>query len=390
MRRRAIWTLVFAIGSLLAAIEILDSSRESTPIDVSQQAHLRTMIGQMLIIGFPGSSMSEEWPARVAGLISDGEIGGVLLLSGNVQSPAQLRALTGALTKAGGPLKPFIAIDQEGGTVQRLTRYKGFLGLPAAGTVAMTDPAAAFTLYSRQARELAVEGITVNFGPVVDLNINPDNPIIAKLERSFGDRPEIVTPYARAFIKAHLDAGVLTAAKHFPGHGSSSTDPHRTVANISRSWTKDELAPFKSLAGDYWSVPMIMVGHLVLDGFSDGGAPTSLSHRAVTEILRNELGYKGLIVTDDLDMAAVRERYGAETAFVKAVAAGNDLIIAANNRVPDSTLVQKVTDAIVAAVGRGEIEFRRIEKSYERILAAKAKLAEMQALSNRGETRRDP
>lgn len=387
MIRRAIWALVFAVASLVAAIEILDNDAEHGPIDGPEHAHLKKMIGQMLIIGFPGSSMSEEWPARVASMIGDGEIGGVLLLSGNIQSPAQLRALTGALMAAGGPLKPFIAVDQEGGAVQRLTRYKGFLGLPAAARVAMTGPAAALALYARQARELAAEGITVNLGPVVDLNVNPDNPIIAKLERSFGSRPDIVTPYARIFIKAHFDAGILTAAKHFPGHGSSSTDPHEAAVNISGSWTKAELAPFESLTRDYQRVPMIMVGHLVLDGFSDGSAPTSLSHRAVSEILRDALGYDGLIVTDDLDMAAVRERYGLEVAFVKAVAAGNDLIIAANNRAPDSGLVQKVTDAIIAAVERGEIESGRIEKSYERILAAKTKLAGLRARLTRDETK---
>jgi beta-N-acetylhexosaminidase len=347
------------------------------PLGLSpEQTAMKRMIGQMLVIGFPGTSLEQVWPSRVADMIAKGEIGGVILLSDNIVSPEQLRRLTAALIKAGGALKPFIAVDQEGGAVQRLTRYKGFQGLPSAETVALGNVSAAFQTYARQAQELAALGITVNLGPVVDLNVAADNPIIGALGRSYGPSAEAVLPFARAFIAAHSQRGILTAAKHFPGHGSSTTDPHFEIADVNGDWLQQELDPFKTLAAGEGSVPMMMIGHLIVEGFSDGDAPASLSRKAVTGILRKQWKYEGLAVTDDLDMAAVRNRYGVEEAFVRAVAAGNDLILAANHRSPDPTLVERGTQAILAAVHAGKIDRAQIRKSYERILAAKRRLAE--------------
>jgi beta-N-acetylhexosaminidase len=371
--------MAFGICLALALATYLRTGGELPLIESPERAKLRTMIGQMLLIGFPGASMEEEWPRRVTAMIAKGEIGGVLLLAGNIRSPGQLKTLTAALERAGRGVKPFIAIDQEGGAVQRLPQYKGFLGLPAAHTVALSGSAAALTLYTRQAQELAALGITVNLGPVLDLNVNPDNPIIAELDRSYGETAEGVAAFGRAFVQSHLQQGILTAAKHFPGHGSSATDPHHTIADISASWRQEELVPFKLLATHPVPVPMIMVGHLILDGYSDGQAPASLSRGTVTRLLRKELGYEGLIITDDLDMAAVRASYGVVDAFVRAVAAGNDLILAANTRSPDADMIRKVTKAIIAAVERGEIDRRQIEVSYNRILAAKSQLAQLQA-----------
>src|SRR5688572_13784349 len=219
-----------AVALLLAVLGLLALQRD--PPLTPEQAELRRMVGQMLIIGFPGTSLAEEWPARVAHMIRTGEIGGVLLLSGNVRSPAQLQQLTRGLSLAGGAVRPFIAIDQEGGAVQRLTRYKGFSGLPAAAMVSLAKAEEAFVLYARQAEELAAQGITINLGPVVDLDIAPDNPVISRLGRSYGATPEIVMPFARAFIEAHRQWGVLTAAKHFPGHGSSLVDPHDALPRV--------------------------------------------------------------------------------------------------------------------------------------------------------------
>ncbi len=339
-----------------------------------EQAELRRMIGQMLVIGFPGTSLAEEWPARVADMIAKGEIGGVLLLSGNISSPAQLQALTrGFRDVSGKGVKPFIAIDQEGGAVQRLTRFKGFSGLPAAAMVALADPDQAFSLYAGQAEELAAQGITVNLGPVVDLAVTPDNPVISRLGRSYGPTPQTVMPFARAFIRAHRELGLLTAAKHFPGHGSSLADPHTAIDNVTGRWSKVELEPFNLLIREPPAVPMIMVGHVVLEGFSDGDAPASLSRLAVTQILRGKLGYEGLIITDDLDMAAVRSRYSIDDAVVKAVAAGNDLVLVANNEAPDPDLVERATRAVMRAVEKGQIPRRQIEASHARILAAKTK-----------------
>jgi beta-N-acetylhexosaminidase len=339
---------------------------------------LRRMVGQMLVVGFPGAAASDPWPSRAISWVRDGKVGGVLLLGGNVRSPDQLRMLTSRLIAAGGPVRPLIAIDQEGGAVQRLTREKGFRGLASAGEIARTaDPITAFTIYARQADELASNGVNVNFGPVVDLESGTPNPVIGGLDRTYGTAPEAVLPYANAFINAHRQRGILIAAKHFPGHGSSAEDPHLELVDISKGWSDLELQPFMRLAkGDRTS--MIMVGHLILDGFSDGKRPASLSRKAVTEKLRRGLGYDGLIVTDDLDMGAIRGHYSLEEAFVLAVAAGNDIIVHANTRAPDPDLVDKVTEAIVLAVSSGRIPRSQIEQSYRRILSAKGSLAERQ------------
>ena len=358
-----------AVALLLAVLGFLAFERD--PPLTPEQAELRRMIGQMLIIGFPGTSLAEEWPARVADLIRKGEIGGVLLLSDNVRSPAQLQQLTRGLSLAGGAVRPFIAIDQEGGAVQRLTRYKGFSGLPSAAMVSLSKAEEAFVLYARQAEELAAQGITINLGPVVDLDIAPDNPVISRLGRSYGATPETVVPFARAFIQAHRQRGLLTAAKHFPGHGSSLADPHDALPRVTGRWSKAELEPFSQLIRERPTVPMIMVGHLQLAGFSDGDTPASLSRLAITEILRGRLGYDGLIITDDLDMAAVRGRYQIEAAVVKAVAAGNDLVLVANNENPDPDLVERSLRAVLAAVEEGTIPRHQLEASHRRILAAK-------------------
>jgi beta-N-acetylhexosaminidase len=369
------WLAVTAVlASMVLALLVAPHGPIIPDLESAARAQLRAMIGQMLVIGFPGTSVQEEWPARIAKMIGNGEIGGVLLLGDNIESPEQLRELTGALRGAGGMFPPLIAVDQEGGAVQRLSPYKGFLGLPAAKTVAGTDVETAYALYAEQARQLVAEGITVNFGPVADLDLNPDNPIIGRLARSYGERPEVVASFGRAFVAAHSEAGVLTAAKHFPGHGSGDSDPHDMAVNPATRWQKQELAPFRSLMEEEPRVPMVMVGHLIIEGFSDGDAPTSLSRRAVTDVLREELAFEGLIITDDLDMAAVRERYGREEAFVRAAAAGNDLLLSANRAAPDQDLVEKVTRALVGAVEDGRISREQIEASYRRIAAAKRSL----------------
>jgi beta-N-acetylhexosaminidase len=336
------------------------------------------MIGQMILLGFPGTKAAEERPARVARMIRDGEIGGVILFPGNIAAPSQLKALTASLDRAGGSLRPFIGIDQEGGAIQRLTAAKGFAGLASARKVASQDEAAAYRVYRDAAREQAGLGINLNLGPVVDLEVDPASPAIGRLERSFGRDPDRVASFARQFIDAHHDAGVLVAAKHFPGHGSAALDPHEQAVDVGKTWQEAELAPFRDLAADQVA-DMIMVGHLIHPRFSDGDRPASLSGRAIREVLRGELGFRGLVVTDDLEMGAIQARYGLEEAAVLAVAAGADLMIFANLKQPDPALASRVLDAVSQAVEQGRISRATIEQSYRRILAAKTKIAERRA-----------
>jgi beta-N-acetylhexosaminidase len=306
-------------------------------------------------------------------MIRDGRIGGVILFAQNVADPSQLKRLIGSLSDAGRPLRPFICVDQEGGTIQRLTKAKGFVGLPSAREVSRLEQAAAYRLYRKGAGELADLGVNVNFGPVVDLNTNAANPAIGRLARSYDRDPEKVIAYARQFIDAHDQAGVFTAAKHFPGHGSAPLDPHNEIVDITRTWQEKELEPFRDLISDNF-VDMIMVGHLIHPKFSDNNRPASLSRRAIEGSLRTTLGFRGLVVTDDLDMGAIRDRYSIEEASVMAVEAGSDLLVIANNKNPDPMIADRIANAVADAVAAGRIPRQKIEAAYQRILAAKKKL----------------
>jgi beta-N-acetylhexosaminidase len=363
--------LIFAVFAALRAAFGADLPDE-TPVP------LRAMIGQMILIGFPGTKPAEEWPARVIKMIGDSEIGGVILFPQNIVDPPQLKALDAALRKAGGARPPFIAVDQEGGLIQRLTPAKGFIGTPSALKVAATDEAAAYRVYRAMAHELAGEGINLNFGPVVDLAIDPNGPAIAKLERSFGRDPNRVANFAHQFVDAHHDEGVLVAAKHFPGHGSAALDTHDEVVDVSATWQEAELIPFRDLASDQ-AADMIMVGHLIHPRFSDGDKPASLSRRAMQDVLRGELGFRGLIVTDDLQMGAIQARYGIEEASVLAVAAGADLMIFANLKAPDPEITSRVLNAVAQAVEQGRVSRERIEDAYRRIITAKKKITGRQS-----------
>jgi beta-N-acetylhexosaminidase len=338
------------------------------------QSDIRAMVGQMIVVGFPGAQPKEEWPDRISKWVESGQVGGVILFANNVINAEQLKSLVKSINPINGQLRPFVCVDQEGGAIQRLTAAKGFVGLPSAQQIGELDLGAANSLFRNSARELNSFGINVNFGPVVDLNVNPANPAIGRLGRSFGADPAKVTAYARQFIEAHKQAGIMTAPKHFPGHGSSREDPHDSIVDVSKTWSDKELIPFRDLIGENFA-QMIMVGHLIHPRFSDGNLPASLSKRAIGGVLRDELGFRGLVVTDDLDMGAIRERYAVEDAAVLAIAAGADLIIVANTRMPDAQLPERIISAVIRAVADSRISAANIEESYRRIRAAKQSLS---------------
>lgn len=343
---------------------------------ISSQARIKATltrkIGQMLMIGFPGSAPRGAWARHIRGDIRAGKIGGVILFEHNIQSPRQLAALTNYLRK-GAPSLPFIAVDQEGGKVQRLRQRNGFFDTPGARSLSREDPVLANLAYKRMAEELARSGVNVNLGPVVDLDINRKNKVISKLGRSYGAQPSRVTQYAQSFIEAHNSAGVLTALKHFPGHGSSTVDTHKGLADIRRTWRRAELEPYVRLVKS--GVDMIMVGHLYHPRFSDDGAPASLSRKAIMQEIRGRLRFKGLVITDDLEMRAITRHYGFDDAVVRAVQAGNDILIISNQAKPDRYLAGRALAAIIKAVRDHKISPQRIEQSYRRILAAKTRLS---------------
>jgi beta-N-acetylhexosaminidase len=305
-------------------------------------------------------------------------IGGVVLYPENIRSPRQLRLLTAYLLNANSALVPFIAVDQEGGRVQRLTKGSGYKHYPSAqrmGRDVTLTPEAARRIYGEMAKELASAGINVNFGPVVDLSVNPWNAVIARRKRSYGADPETVTSLARSFIAAHREANVATVAKHFPGHGSSWSDSHKSLPDISRSWRESELEPYVALSHD-GLLDMVMVGHLYHPRFSDGDRlPSSLSAKAI-DALRADgyVGYQGMVVTDDMEMGAVRDGYALEDRVVRALNAGVDLLVFSNVKSRDTELGTKLHGIIADAVRDGRVSRVRIEAAYKRIAALKRRL----------------
>jgi beta-N-acetylhexosaminidase len=341
---------------------------------------VREMAGQMLIIGFQGTSANDAGVDALVADIVSGRIGGVIYLKSNVTSLADVRAINARLTQAAaaaGRPPLLIALDQEGGSIERLTGEVGFDEIPSAAAVAGDGtPADAEVLYVDLARRLRAEGFNLNLGPVVDLDINPRNPIIARYGRAFGRNAETVTAYARAFIAGHRQAGVLTALKHFPGHGSSTGDSHEGFVDISASWDHEELEPYRFLI-DEGMVDMVMPGHLYLDFVSATEAdqpPASLSRQAVTGLLRQTLHFEGVVITDDMEMAAVLELFALEERVKRAVRAGNDILLFTNTANYRTIIAEQIGDILAAEADADPAFAARLRESYDRIMTLKARL----------------
>jgi len=340
---------------------------------------LNRQIGQMIMVGFAGVGEKDAGVAAVRNELAEGVIGGVVLYPENIRSAKQLKNLNSFLANAKSDPIPLIAVDQEGGLVQRLTRWNGYTNFPSARNVgrnpSYSTPESVVRLYGIMAHELADAGFNVNFGPVVDLSINDRNTVIVRRKRSYGADPVLVANLARDFIVAHREANILTVAKHFPGHGSSHADSHQRLADVSKTWREVELDPYRILAKD-GMLDMVMVGHLYHPEFSDGEMlPASLSARAMDE-LRDKagVGFRGVIVSDDLEMGAVREKYSLQERVVRAVNAGTDLLVFSNVKSRDPELGAKIHAIMVKAVNDGTIPMARIEQAAGRIGLLKRRL----------------
>ncbi|RYY32216.1 MAG: glycoside hydrolase family 3 protein, partial [Sphingomonadales bacterium] len=267
------------------------------------------------------------------------------------------------------------AIDHEGGVVQRLRKKHGLTQLPTAKEVAQTlSPAQARDLYGKAGRELAARGFTVNLGPVLDFD-DPANATIGRPRRSYGTDPERIAAYGAAFAGGFAAANVLCVAKHFPGHGHSADDSHYGVAEISARWTEAELEPFARLFASPDRPAMVMIGHLRLDSVAPDGRPATVSAPIVTGLLRQRLGYDGVVMTDDIDMDAVRHLMSRKAAFVQAIAAGADLIIIKNLFGYDPLMPQRAVRWVRQAIARGVLSEAQVFAAAERVRAARSRIA---------------
>lgn len=334
-------------------------------------------IGQMLMIGFRGLEVDQESP--IVRDIENGLVGGVVIFDydlaldspvRNVKSPEQLQKLIADL-QAVRPETLLVAVDQEGGKVARLKEKYGFPPTVSQQWLGKTDdPELTYEYAARTVATLQDMGINVNLAPVVDVNVNPDNPVIGKLERSFSSDPEKVAVHAAEVIKAHRDRDILTALKHFPGHGSSSRDSHHGFTDVTATWSEMELLPYELLF-DAPGVDMVMTAH-VFNSRLDPKWPATLSPAVLTALLREKLGYDGVIISDDMQMGAIHDEYGLQTALEQTIKAGADIIIFGNNLVYDQDIALKAREIILDLIQEGQISRDRIDGSYKRIQQLKS------------------
>lgn len=350
--------LGMAAGSLAAPMVL-----RSSPANA---AELAKMAGQLLVIGFPGSTSSSGSTKALAKHIAAGRAGGALFLRHNVKSGAEAKAMAKLFLNAHS--KTLTAIDQEGGKVQRLGKKHGLSPIPTAQWVGgnkSVDEARA--IYSRAGKELRAAGFNMNMAPSVDIH-DPKNPVIGKYGRSFSTDVDRIANYAGAFVDGFASAGVACSIKHFPGHGSSRSDSHDGFVNITNTWNSKELVPFQKLAN---KAPMVMGGHLFHPQFSNGKAPVTFSRNALVKALRNKIGYKGVILTDDLDMGAIRKSFQLKEAVILAVAAGNDMLLLSNSLKYNEDLPALAVGWIVEAVQQNRISQAQLEAAYRRTMGVK-------------------
>lgn len=341
---------------------------------------LADMAGQMVMVGFAGKSADDKGVLAVRDDLAAGRIGGVMFLRRNVGDRQSVRAINAELAAAAPKgLPALISLDQEGGRITRLTPAVGFVETPTAASLGRGgDLDVASRDYGAMARSLHDWGFNLNFGPVVDLNLNPDNPIIARYNRAYGADPALVAAFGARFVEAHRLSGVLTALKHFPGHGSSLGDTHEGFVDVTGRWQPVELEPYRALiaAG---LVDMVMVSHLYHADFATPGEPelpASLSPVWISDVLRGKLGFRGVVVTDDLEMGAVRSHFGLRDRIVRAVLAGNDILLFSNTAAYRSEIGAQIQRILVESAEADPRVKARIVESYQRIVALKARLAD--------------
>jgi beta-N-acetylhexosaminidase len=313
----------------------------------------RQLAGQLMMIRLFGASLDED----TAAFIRDNRIGGACLFRQNMTDAAQLTSLTGALVEAIGP-NALIALDQEGGAVVRSLWVPPPPSAMALG--AADDPALARDVGAAVARAVKSMGFNWNFAPVLDLNNNPLNPVIA--ERSFGADPKAAAEIALAWMEGSASEGVACCVKHFPGHGDTHVDSHRDLPTVDKPLAELERFEFAPFRAALPFAPAVMTAHIVYPAL-DPDNPATMSHAILTGLLREQWGYDGVIITDGMDMHAIAHRYDAGQAAVNALLAGADMVMAIGSRENQ----QATLDAIAAAIDDGRLPREQVQARIKRL-----------------------
>ena len=339
---------------------------DTTPINVDvDDLALEAKVGQLFQVGFHGTAPTDT----IRELVTDYGVGGVIYFSRNIETPSQTAALSTALQNAaraasGIPLS--ISVDQEGGTVSRVPFGTVPPGQMALGATGDGDLAREFG--AAVAGQLRAVGINTNFAPVLDVNNNPDNPVIGV--RSFGDDPELVGELGSAVAAGLQDGGVAACGKHFPGHGDTDVDSHEAMPTVGHDRDRldtVELAPFRTAIDA--GIDAIMTAHVNFPTIEpDPDVPATLSERVLTGLLREELGYDGVVVTDCMEMSAIADGVGTVEGAVRAIRAGADVVLVSHT----ADRQRAAIEAVVNAVRDGTIAEERIDESAQRVLRLKA------------------
>jgi len=329
-----------------------------------QRMTLKQKVGQLLMVGFSATAVDDS----VADLVRGRQVGGVCLFKRNIVSAEQVGQLNDGLRELLADwIPPFIAVDQEGGNVVRIS--DGAVVLPGNMALGATRSASlAYEAGRAQAHALRLLGFNMNLAPVLDVNVNPRNPVIGI--RSFGDQPSLVTDFGVAFVRGQQDEGLVTVAKHFPGHGNTDADSHHSlpVMRETRKELMEQIAPFQEVI--HRGLDGLMTAHVAipaLTGSSD--LPATLAPQVLDGLLRKQIGFDGLVLTDELEMSAIAQRYGVGHAAVMAVASGADMVLIPWR--PEKKL--EVYRALLLAAQNGEVPRARLDEAVRRILSAKAR-----------------
>lgn len=320
----------------------------------AMSSELERQAARLLTVGFPGPQLC----GSLAELLDRG-VGGVILFARNIETPEQVASLTAAIKRrAGRPL--FVAVDQEGGAVRRLRR--GFTWVPPMRALgALDDPALAERVGHLLGSELRAVGIDVDYAPVLDVDTNPDNPVIG--QRSFSRDPRVVARLGVALARGLQAAGVASCGKHFPGHGDTAQDSHRELPRLRHELGRlesVELVPFRAAIAA--GMPSLMTAHVVFEAL-DSEYPATMSGRVLNGMLRGTLGYRGLVVTDDLEMKAIADHYGYEEAAIRCLEAGVDVLLCCHT----ASVAHRIIDALTQAVESGRVPAERLGEAAERV-----------------------
>ncbi|MFI3280089.1 MAG: glycoside hydrolase family 3 N-terminal domain-containing protein [Rikenellaceae bacterium] len=326
---------------------------------------------KLLIVGVTGKSLTPNNP--IIEDIADKGVSGVIFFGYNVATFDDTSDPRAQFTKFVSDLKAvrdyplLVTIDQEGGLVNRMKTQSGFAAMPShqeVGRYANVDSVrVAAELISS---EVASVGINFNFAPCVDVDVNPACPVIGKVKRSFSSDEKYVAACASIYVEEHRKRGVLTSLKHFPGHGNSLADSHHGLTDITATWQEREFYPYKSLM-ESGLCDAVMVSHLYNENF-DEEYPATLSRKTIQGVLREQLGWQGVVVSDDMQMKAITDHYGFEDAVVLGLNAGIDLfIIGGNIKREDYNVVDKFISIIESAVESGAVTMETLDAAVARI-----------------------